>query len=767
MTTEVTRGVQSAGVLATNDVKSKLQHLLYPSSYKNLYKSGWKPQGFNQQWGGSFGGESPNGTGEDKWFETGNILNNNNYIEGHASNTTWEAQSFKTSHAITLEAAWLKIFKVGNPQKDTEPLSIQICSAIPNGSAPTIIANGTANAINGHDMTTAENWPITSNTGGEFYRFTFAVNPTLSADTTYYLVLHGTGADAANYFRLCADRSVAPYPFGSFYVSDDATPTTWSVNSPGSLAFLIEPEASSHLIQSGGEFNNKISFSEGTPINQSKALNQPYVNFSDKEGFTIRTVVDAGLTASKTLMDIHWGMDHDRIRIYTDATPNICIEVYEKDGTKHVITDGAVDVSSGKLDLMWAVRTKNDGSDFVKQLINGVAEGTQLSSQSIEMDANFHQLATFHLGGGFPIAPTWTDDQDMSALPSADGDWAYGGTATEAAHFSVQNGKLYQNIVGSTDASLYHKATGGLSNANGWEVTWKSQITQSDNTTESRVSYIDITDGVARYRILMHEYYVETTYFTTNFKYQIDLTDKEHIFKLQAKGSDAYLYIDGNLIFDLTGLVDPTTANNEVNFGDNTTGAGSNADVIWDYFKHYVTSNLPIEVNDCTISEFSYWSGDKTGIALTAYNAGSPISTKQLAGIKEDYVKVISETIRLQGITASPTTTSTTPVLLTDMEAFVLSKSNMDVNFINTVYSANVIVIGAGIFVDGIDVDVETNTGSVNTAEPVSNQQVTLPIFDTVLPKVGLHKVEIKWQANANTGISLQKTRRMTIKQGE
>lgn len=753
------------------DMTASLVNLIHPTTkYDDLYRSGKFPTFFNQQWGGAFGGEHPNGSGKQAWFETGSISTIGESGTGSTAALTWRAQAFKTSAAITLEAAWMKLFKTGNPQKNSEPLSIQICSAIPNGSAPTIIANGTANAINGHDMSTAENWPITSNTDGEWYRFTFATNPSLSADTTYYLVWQTTGADASNYFNFMYGTTV--YPFGSWYTGDDATPANWTNTPTLFFNFLIEPTAASQLLQTGGQFDSKLSFTEGNPINQSKTLTEKLSNFWDGNELTLRYTSEGALTASKTLVDAMYGFDHDRIRIYTDATPNVCVEVYDTDGsTKFTITDGTTSVSAASThDIVLSVRGKNDGSDFVKLYVDGSAEGTQLSSQTIEFDPNFHQLGHVTWGGGFPIAPTWTDNLTMAALPSADADWAYSGDATEANSFTVQDSKLYQNASGysSTQYGFYTKATGGLSNANGWAVIWKEQSVNNTNVIGQLSPVVDIRDGSKTVKIIMHEYYVETSGLATDHKYQIDLTDKEHVFIAEGKGSDFKLWIDGKIVIDATGLMTGASGNNAIFFGDNDDTAGENADAVWDYFKAYVTTNLPFEANDNECSEIAAWAGDKSGIAATVWNSGSPLSTKALAGIKENYVKAIPWSKRLQGITPTIATTSTSAILLTDMEMFVLGFKDLTIQAAQVVHNNSPAITGMSVFKDGVDISVGTNLyGNMNAHSSSGGHTVGLTIAEIIKSFVGLHKIELKWLVSSGTGTSFEKSRRLTVSQGE
>ncbi|MHA2136253.1 MAG: hypothetical protein ACW99J_20525, partial [Candidatus Thorarchaeota archaeon] len=60
-TARATLGVGALGTLPINAM-ADLTHLLYPSvdgGYGELYRNGWIPGGFNQQWGGPWGGDKP------------------------------------------------------------------------------------------------------------------------------------------------------------------------------------------------------------------------------------------------------------------------------------------------------------------------------------------------------------------------------------------------------------------------------------------------------------------------------------------------------------------------------------------------------------------------------------------------------------------------------------------------------------------------------------------------------------------------------------
>jgi len=375
-------------------------------------------------------------------------------------------------------------------------------------------------------------------------------------------------------------------------------------------------------------------------------------------------------------MDAMWGFDHDRIVLYVDGSNHLVLKAYESDGTVHTVT-GTTDVTAAGVKNIWVhVRSKNDGSDVVEITLNGTAEGTPVTSASILFDDDMIELGHVHLGGGFPIAPTWDDDQDMSALPSA-GIYTYAGSATEAAHFSVQNGRLYQNWPTTNTFTSYYD-TGdvlGFNNANGWVVTWRCRIERCANTLGETSALVDIYDGTKNSRVIMHEYYIETIQLSTNYVYQVDLTDKEHTFVAMGKGSDFYLFLDGKLVIDGTGLMTTATPSNEIIFGDVDATANSNAEMIWNYIKYYDGGELFPDVNAFSLSELAYWSGDKGDLETVLYNGGTPYSVKEYCGIKENFVKRWKWK-KLEYEITNPTSAGTWAIL-SEMEQFVLAPSSV------------------------------------------------------------------------------------------
>lgn len=713
-----------------------LTNLIYPrgdGDWRGIYRSGWRPSFFNQQWGGAQWGNGPDGSLVD--FATGKINTDAAVYFGNAAASTWRSQGFKVSEAITVAAIWVKLYKIGNPTNSAELyiLPDDGTGTKPTGSTP--VTNGTATAQSGKLHT--------ATTDGVWVRFVFPTPPSLTADTFYHIAMKSSGAvDASNYWAWRADSTALTYPFGSLSTGD-GTPT-WTASSSYELSCLVEAESTTRFLRTGGQFDGKLVFAEGSPLDQSKGLCQPLRNFFDGREFVYR-IVTSSLTKDKTVADFVYGLDHDRVVLRCNVTTGYMqVDVYESDGTKHTVT-GTTDCSSGTKDIAIYIRAKGDGSDAVKLYVNGASEGTPVSSATITFSPEFRDLGTAWIGGGFPIAPTWTKDTAMSSLPSADG-WTYAGTATEGSAFSVSGGKLYQNYNGftTTDTGTYARTT-TLSNANGWAVALKIKVPRTDNLPGNDGCIIGIQDGAKRAYVNFHEYYIETQVLATNYKVQMDLTQREHVILLLGKGSDFFMFVDGRLVIDGTGLMTTATATNEIKFGDNTANSGTTADAVWDYIKDYNTTWLPPQFTAGSLSEAAFFSGDRTSILSSLYNGGTFKSVREYCGIEREYVEEIIEVINVKGITSNPSTTSSSLVLVAEMEIFSIgSLLNISTNQIlrDTTATAQVVV---GDYLDGV---VEKYA---NIQCPAADVPYEASIDSFRAASLGLHKTELRWATNAGT----------------
>jgi hypothetical protein len=707
--------------------------------YEDFYKQGVYPAFFNQQWGGANTGGLPDGSlGE---VATGYIVSDGSaYGVANVAASTYRSQGFKVSQNTNVASVWFKVYKIGNPLNNLELYIYSDTSGSPNA----LITNGTAIAQSGKIHT--------DNDQGEWVEYLFTANPSLLADTQYHIVLKSSGAvDASNYWGLPRDTG-GNYPHG-YVNSGDATPT-WTAITTQRLNFLIEPETT--VLQDTGLFGEgKVSCFEGAPLNQSGGFvtsNGNFINYK-RGSFSLAGTV---FTKDKTFLDIGTGTDNNRIVLRTNVTTGYAqLDFYEDDETKHTIT-GTTDISTGNHTISFRYRAEGDGADYLTLYVDGVSEGTALASQTYLLDKSFKDYGHTTIGGGFGLAPIWTDDQDMSVLPSASG-WTWTGTATEADAMSVSDGILYQNGAGygSTQSGYYAKTT-TLNNATGWVVETKLKVKNNSNIVDDSSCRIIIYDGTKYLDVFFHEYYVKENNSLRSFQH--DFT-QETIVKFVGKGSDFYVYVNGKLIIDGAGLLTTTTASNQIRFGDSEVTAGENSTVEWHYFKYYEGSQLP-EFSDCEISELNYWTEDKSSLFPTIYNSGTIQSVKALAGIDRNYIRKHPFRMRLSGINDTPTTTSITPVPHTELQIFVLGKQ-FKAQLFAVARNSNV----SGVTMLGLSINGQYSERKdfASFTSASTNHRSTGAVSRNKNNNNGLAVVTMMWKVLSGTGGLYQEARNLTI----
>lgn len=740
---------------------SFLTDLIRPSKsggLRDLHRGGWNLP-LNQQWGGHLM-PLPDGSWGDTALACVNWSTAGFQYIG-ASNTAAEKQyafSIKPAKTITVASLFVGgILKQGNPT-DNLQLTLYTDSSGPSGA----VTNGAATAIAGT--------LITSDANGKIYEFVFATPPTLNANTRYWAWISRSGAnDASNYYRLNGLPNASAPP-GCVGMKADNTPTWASTTCV--LPFWLKPTSGYQFLQTGGQFDAKlVGNSAPLPINQADYI---WRKLDDGSGWFDRhegtwKMTWTVLTKDKTFLDIGIALDHDRIVLRCNATTGyIQLDHYDGAGTKHTVT-GTTDCSSGTHDIGFKYRFKADGSDFLYLYVDGVSEGTPITSHSFAMSQEWFDNGHATLLGGMPLAPTWTGTTLMGTIPSGDG-WTYDGASTEAAHAVVSGGKLYIQIPATnTDTCSWHRHD-TFSNANGWELCWKTGVKKASDVTGEEEAVILMLEDAKYVRINMHTYYIETLNLATNYKIQIDMTISEHVFTAKGKGSDFYLYCDGRLIVDGTGLLTTASTDDRILFGDNDATAGSNAESVWDYIKWYKTAAVLPEYTGGSLHELAVWSGDQSVLLPILYNGGTYISAKEYCGISGNYVKRVLRSWKREGITVSPTTASTSATLLTDLEAFVFGEClDAEVNSATSTGAAGA-AFNLGIRVDGGG---KVSRGDANSNDLVTNTPSTnnYPISQTIRKNYkllfGLHKIEGVWSVTSDTGTSNYKMRNLTIQEVE
>ena len=750
--TETAKSLSPANALYLKG-KGKLNSLLHPSQsggLRDIHRGGWNLP-LNQQWGGHLM-PLPDGSWGDT--ATGYIeVDDETATVGADTDHTWRSMSFVTSKAISLAAVHLRIKKILNP---TANFSVYIYSD--NAGKPNaLIANGTATAQAGTLHSQNLKWE----------RFVFSTPPSLSENTKYHICCKSSAAvDAANYWIWAIYLSGGGhYPHGNGGYGD-ATPT-WST-SAYDYNFLIEPVAANQFLQTGGQFDCKLQGSSTlTPINQNDYLWRKMQDgsgwFDDKEGTIL--IRGASWTKDRTITDFMYGLDHDRMVLRCNVTTGYPqVDWYDQAGTKLTVT-GTTDVSGAYHDIAIRYRCKGDGSDYLYLYVDGVSQGTPQTSKSIIMDVNWKELGTAYLLGGFGLAPTWTKANDMTKLPGADG-WTYTAVhGTEASNFVVSGGKLHQQWpVDDTDNANYHIHP-TLNNTNGWIVKLPNTIFKCIDTATAFGASFSIEDATKVVHIVFHSYYIEVSFDNgaTGVKVQMPMGIAENNFIAIGKGSDFYLLANGRIIIDGIGLMAQASANNTITFGDRHENAGYNGEVAWGQIAYYETTAILPEFTGGSLSEFACWSGDQSALLPVIYNVGAPISVKEYCGVSGNYVRRVLRNYGAKGITNSPSTASTTPVLCAEMELFSFIEKfivTSDGTFQNNA-ATNQWYYGCG--VDGMFEQYGQNDAFYYAPTAYNTPVMTNRKIDMVY---GLHKIEGRFYG-AGTTTAYQRLRRLIIQEVE
>lgn len=737
-------------------------HVDADTGHRDMIAAGWMPAFFNQQWGGAphYFELVDQATGTPYKFEAATgFINETHPASGWAiadnAARTWESQGFKVSQTGSYSAIWVKIIKIGNPTGNLE-MRVLPDDGTGKPSGGTAIVNGTATAISGK--------LFPSGTWGNWMRFAFSSPMSLTAGTQYHITLKSSAAvSGTDYWTWATTRSGDgnTYPHGQ-PCNGDGVPA-WTAQSTYDNLFLVEAPSSLQSIQSGGIFSDgKISFFEGTPLNQSNARVK---NLSDFNGLDLTdcTILVRGSawTKDKTILDLMYGMDHDRIVLRSAITTGFpTLTVYEQDGSVHTVT-GTTDVSSGNHDIGIRIRAKNDGSDEIALWVDGASQGTPIAAANISFDALFGHahIGTAWVGGGFALAPSWTKDTAMGSLPSADG-WTYNGTGSESSCMTISGGKMFQVFGGyaSTDTGYYNKSGISLSNANGWGVLTKLRFGYSTANKNTLSTSIQLADGSKSWSMNMKDYYLEASTgafsLTDPAYHQINMKSAENVILAIGKGSDWMLFANGRIAADGSSRHTTASASNFISFGDGDAAAGENADVTWDYLKYHNVAWLPPQCTAGSLSEIAFWNGDKTSLLNSLYNSGSFASVKSFCGLSKNFVgDAVVQRYTMQGIVSGPTSSAASLWLLQpDIHAFAIGGEYSIQSSTNISNSGGAATLYTTLFVDGEQQDRSFR----GIAIPAANSNChAITQGDGKLPYFGLHKIEPRWNDAGSTNAFL------------
>jgi hypothetical protein len=177
---------------------------------------------------------------------------------------------------------------------------------------------------------------------------------------------------------------------------------------------------------------------------------------------------------------------------------------------------------------------------------------------------------------------------------------------------------------------------------------------------------------------------------------------------------------------------------------------------VWDYVKYYNTAWLPPQFTAGSLSKSR--SGTATARpARDAVERSAPISVKQLCGMTVNTGPVVQQRRRLQGITSSPTTTSTTfssPVA--EMEMFAVgSEFEARMQFASSNSGAN--NCSQTLYTDGANVPSGTYTKDTGTTD------VGRSYVERVRVPFGLHKIDHRAAVGAGTQTWTQQQRSFAV----
>jgi hypothetical protein len=230
----------------------------------------------------------------------------------------------------------------------------------------------------------------------------------------------------------------------------------------------------------------------------------------------------------------------------------------------------------------------------------------------------------------------------------------------------------------------------------------------------------------------------------TDVIYHGDFRSTENVYTVCGRGSDYYVFCNGKLVIDGTGLMTEASATNNIIFGDASTTAGQNAEAAWYYVKAVNSFNPPQASSGASLSEFAYC---------------TVVSVKDMVGVERNYVNLTEQIYVARGISSAPVTSSTGLVPVPDMELFCLGQDLEISTQTRTITSTAPVAVFSYPFVDGLASRSQTGYTSNN----VSSTMTSIASDSKTVP-AGLHKVELRWSVSTGTVTNEVTNRNMFVK---
>jgi hypothetical protein len=484
----------AASAAAAAPVKVSPALLLHPymgRGYGQFWAAGWKPHGFNQQWGGPWGGALPDGSGGDAWFDTGYLGFSEVGLSFRVDATKqYASQAFKVSKTDTYDRLWVHISSITGSLPSG---NMRAQFFVDGGSGTVGVTAGSMCTVSSQILPSTGGWVLfegfaASLTAGASYRVRF--------DTSW-------GNDSSNYINLSVNTAGA-YPHGTFSRYESGS---WVEHTGTDLIFALE--APDGLLQTGGIFSDgKLSLIEDDPA--APYIPAKYLNNISHEAGTLlwRGKVSS---VSKPILDLMTGsLDSNRIRLSTTAAGKAYVELWESDGTPHSI-EGSTDITNGgagdtahDVAVVWTTAG-------ITLYVDAASEGTPVSS-TITLDESLKDQGVL-MSGGFPSAPSWDYTMNMSVLPSSDG-WSYLGTGTESAVYDADGSILRRVLSGGTSVSCAYSRTNPFTNATGGAIAIRTKVL-TPGEPDACTLFLD--DGTIRAAIKLTADYIAAIGDTTSY----------------------------------------------------------------------------------------------------------------------------------------------------------------------------------------------------------------------------------------------------------
>jgi len=402
----------------------------------------------------------------------------------------------------------------------------------------------------------------------------------------------------------------------------------------------------------------------------------------------------------------------------------------------------------------WRLNDEGGAStDFMQMEYGGSDEGTQLSSQDIDVNAGDGGIWFF---GAKKNDPTWDHFYAASGLPTAHSDaWSSVNSPTGA----VSNGVLNLTTSAST-AGAYQKTSASVTGINLADQTFaiKMKINQLGAVTTPIAScqQFNLTVRDDSLNRSCELYFSENRVFLAHggsTVYAAYINPKTwHTYWVTSSGSPSpttVFYIDGVAVYTGTNSTSNATANDLIRFGDSDTSIATGIDVDIEYVAYADTAAAPVAANS---------QGNLDSIAVIS----GTISDVAISTLQNSKVSDVFGSLPYYGPHMPPnmvfgdnqTLSATAPTSFVDIGQYVYYQAGDGVTEFSYVAGGQIDNSVDNTIHLGIDIDNDLTGSFAGTQipSPVFSQGTTEIVMVNERPQVlttGLHEIRPAWAATA------------------